>query len=71
MAQRLYLRVGDRVKHVRYPHWGGGEVTEEQHSKLAGGLCMVRIRFDDEVERTFINDLDNSCCCYFAGIRII
>lgn len=70
MSQRLYLRVGDRVEHLRFPHWGRGEVVEERHSSLAGGFCMVRIRFDDNIERTFINDLDNECCCYFAGIRI-
>jgi hypothetical protein len=71
MTQRRYLRVGDRVAHLRYPQWGVGEVVEEQHSTLAGGFCMVRILFDDEIERSFINDLENDCCCYFAGIRII
>ncbi len=71
MVKRLYLRVGDRVAHIRYPQWGEGRVVEEQHSVLGGGFCMVRILFDDEIERAFINDLDNHCCCYFAGIRII
>ncbi len=71
MAPRIYLRVGDRVKHLRYHIWGHGEVVEEKHSTLAGGFCLVRILFDDGIERAFINDLDNECCCYYAGIRLI
>ena len=71
MKQRLYLRVGDRVAHLRFPQWGEGEVVEEQHSMLSGGFCMVRILFDDAIERAFINDLENEGCCYFAGIRIL
>jgi hypothetical protein len=70
MAKRRYLKIGDIVVHRRYPHWGRGEVIEEQFSELEGGFCMVRILFDDKVERAFINDLENECCCYFAGIRI-
>jgi hypothetical protein len=31
----------------------------------------VRILFDDEIERTFINDLDHDCCCYQSGIRFV
>lgn len=42
---------------------------EESHSTLDGGFCFVRILFDDGVERSFINDLDNECCCYYAGLR--
>ena len=71
MTHRRFLRVGDKVAHLRYPQWGEGKVVEEQHSTLAGGFCMVRILFADEIERAFINDLDNACCCYFAGIRIL
>jgi hypothetical protein len=70
MAKRRYLKIGDIVVHRRYPHWGRGEVIEEQFSELEGGFCMVRILFDDKIERAFINDLENECCCYFAGIRI-
>lgn len=68
---RLYLRLGDRVKHLRHFAWGDGEVTEEIHSTLAGGFCMVRIAFGDGSERAFINDLDHEGCCYYAGLRII
>lgn len=32
---------------------------------------MVRILFDDGKERSFINDLDNECCCYYAGVRLL
>jgi hypothetical protein len=71
MRKRLYLKVGDRVNHIKYTSWGVGEVIEERHSNLSGGLCMVRILFEDGIERSFINDLDNSLCCYYAGIRLI
>lgn len=71
MGPRLYLNIGDRVKHNRYYAWGNGEVVEETHSTLAGGFCMVRVIFDDGTERSFINDLDHECCCYYAGLRLI
>ncbi len=71
MGPRLYLRVGDSVKHLRYKFWGRGQVVEEKHSSLSGGFCMVRILFDDGKERSFINDLDNECCCYYSGVRIL
>jgi hypothetical protein len=71
MRPRLYLKVGDRVEHRRYSTWGAGEVVEEKHSTLVGGICLVRVVFDDGVERSFINDLDNKCCCYYAGLRLI
>jgi hypothetical protein len=32
---------------------------------------MVRILFDDGVERSFINDLDHQHCCYYFGIRVL
>ncbi len=71
MRQRLYLQVGDVVRHINYTRWGEGEVIEERHSNLPGGLCLVRILFEDGIERAFINDLNNECCCYYAGLRLI
>lgn len=71
MRKKLYLKVGDIVEHRRFSFWGKGHVIEEKHSSLSGGFCMVRILFDDGVERSFINDLDNQSCCYHFGIRII
>jgi hypothetical protein len=66
----MYLKIGDKVRHVRYSVWGEGEVVEEKHSTLEGGFCLVRILFNDGIERSFINDLDNGACCYYAGIRL-
>jgi len=71
MGKRLYLKVGDEVNHLHYVSWGNGEVVEEKHSHLSGGFCFVRILFKDGKERSFINDLNNALCCYYAGIRII
>ncbi|MGD0883930.1 MAG: DUF3553 domain-containing protein [Thermodesulfovibrionales bacterium] len=71
MKQRLYLRIGDKVKHLKYDYWGDGEVIEERHSALPGGFCFVRVIFEDGIERAFINDLDNACCCYYAGVRLL
>ncbi|MBE0425468.1 MAG: DUF3553 domain-containing protein [Nitrospirae bacterium] len=70
MRPRLYLKVGDVVTHINYSIWGDGEVIEERHSYLPGGMCIVRILFQDGVERSFINDLDHQCCCYYAGVRL-
>ncbi len=70
MRPRLYLKVGDRVRHIKYIRWGTGEVTEEKHSSLAGGFCFVKILFEDGEERAFINDMDNSLCCYYSGIKL-
>ena len=70
MGPRLYLKVGDMVRHRHYSAWGSGEVIEEKHSSLPGGLCLVRVLFEDGVERAFINDLDNKCCCYYAWIKL-
>lgn len=67
----MYLKIGDRVRHLRYSVWGQGEVVEEKHSTLEGGFCLVRILFNDGIERSFINDLDNGACCYYAGVRNI
>ncbi len=69
--KRLYLKVGDRVRHLRYERWGEGEVIEEKHSSLSGGFCFVKIAFEDGEDRSFVNDLDHDCCCYFSGIRIL
>ena len=71
MGKRLYLKVGDRVSHLHYSIWGSGEVVEEKHSHLSGGFCFVRILFNDGEERSFINDLNNTHCCYYSGIRLI
>ncbi|RME68313.1 MAG: DUF3553 domain-containing protein [Nitrospirae bacterium] len=68
---RLYLRVGDRVRHLRYDSWGEGVVIEERHSELEGGFCFVKVLFEDGEERMFINDLDHQCCCYYMGLRLI
>lgn len=71
MRKRLYLKVGDRVNHLSFSLWGVGRVVEERHSDLSGGFCFVRILFEDGEERSFINDLDNSHCCYYTGIRLV
>jgi hypothetical protein len=71
MRKRLYLKVGDKVNHLKYSRWGVGEVIEEKHSLLSGGFCFVRVLFEDGNERSFINDLDSSLCCYYTGIRIL
>ncbi|MEW6325919.1 MAG: DUF3553 domain-containing protein [Nitrospirota bacterium] len=67
---RIYLRVGDEVNHRRYPQWGTGVVVEERVSTLRGGLCLARVAFTDGQERSFINNLDDENCCYYAGLRI-
>ena len=69
--KRLYLKIGDKVRHDRNFAWGTGEVIEEKHSSLPGGFCLVRILFQDGIERSFINDLDDSSCCYHSGIRLL
>ena len=71
MGPRLYLRLGDTVQHRRFTLWGKGEVVEEKHSSLSGGFCMVRILFEDGVERSFINDMDHQHCCYYFGLRLL
>lgn len=71
MRPRMYLKIGDKVRHLRYSVWGEGEVVEEKHSTLEGGFCLVRILFNDGIERSFINDLDNGACCYYAGVRLV
>lgn len=71
MRRRLYLRVGDKVAHLRFSYWGEGRVVEEKHSILEGGFCLIRVVFDDGIERCFINDLDNQGCCYYSGLRLL
>jgi len=71
MKARLYLKLGDIVRHINYHSWGDGEVIEEKHSTLPGGICLVRVLFEDGTERSFLNNLDHECCCYYTGIRII
>lgn len=71
MNSRTYLKLGDKVKHIRYFCWGVGEVIEERNSSLPGGLCFVRILFEDGIERSFINNFDHEMCCYYTGIRLI
>ncbi len=66
---RLYLRLGDRVYHCQRREWGIGAVVEEMTSIVEGGTCLVRVLFEDGVQRTFNNDLDSDTCCYFFGIR--
>lgn len=67
--KRIYLRLGDRVVHVRHEEWGEGAVVEERTSVVPGGTCLVRLLFEDGQQRTFNNDLDHEQCCYFLGLR--
>ncbi len=67
--KRIYLRLGDRVTHVRHEEWGEGAVVEERTSVVPGGTCLVRLLFEDGQQRTFNNDLDHEQCCYFLGVR--
>ena len=66
---RLYLHLGDRVYHDLHQEWGIGAVVEEMTSTVEGGTCLVRILFEDGMQRTFNNDLDHEMCCYFMGLR--
>ncbi len=68
--RRIYLKLGDHVIHNRYPEWGMGVVVEEKASIMSGGTCIVRIAFRDGKERSFINDLNDHNCCYYAGVRL-
>ena len=69
MRKRLYLRVGDVIYHENRRAWGVGKVVEVKTSVLDGGPALVRILFQDGRDRTFFNDLEDSMCCYYAGIR--
>ena len=69
--KHIYLQVGDKVFHKRFRSWGCGVVTEARASDVPGGLCYVRIQFQDGKKRVFDNCLDSSCCCYYAGITLL
>lgn len=69
--QHIYLQVGDKVFHKRFKSWGCGIVTEALASDVPGGLCYVRIQFQDGKKRVFDNSLNSSCCCYYAGITLL
>ncbi len=71
IEKHTYLRVGDRVYHKKFKSWGGGIVMETWSSDLAGGLCFVRILFQDGKQRVFDNSFDSACCCYHAGITLL
>ncbi|RLB06617.1 MAG: DUF3553 domain-containing protein [Deltaproteobacteria bacterium] len=66
--RHTYLQVGDYVYHRRYSHWGIGEVVEEWNSNLPGGLCFVKVEFEDGRVRIFDNDFKSLSCCYYAGL---
>jgi hypothetical protein len=69
-GRRLFLKIGDRVVHPKFPQWGVGLVVEEKTSNLSGGISFVRVSFNDGMERCFMNDLNNYNCCYYAGVRL-
>lgn len=69
--KHTYLRVGDRVYHKKFKSWGGGVVIETWTSDIPGGLCFVRIQFQDGKKRVFDNSFDSACCCYYTGITLI
>lgn len=45
-------------------------MVEERSALTDGGMCFVRVVFADGLERSFINNLDDHNCCYYAGIRV-
>jgi hypothetical protein len=71
MRTKLFLKTVGKVRHLYYAGWGIGQVIEEKHSRLPGGFCFMRILFQDGKERSFINDMDNVQCCYYAGVRLL
>jgi hypothetical protein len=66
-----YLRVGDKVFHKKCRSWGGGIVIETWASDLPGGMCFVKILFQDGKQRVFDNSYDSACCCYYTGITLL
>ena len=64
----LYLEVGDDVYHERFSQWGMGAVVEVWTSKLSGGLCFVKVLFQDGKVRVFNNDFGSSSCCCYTGV---
>jgi len=71
VERHTYLRVGDKVYHKKFKSWGGGIVIETWASDLPGGLCFVRILFQDGKKRVFDNSFDSACCCYHTGITLL
>ena len=69
--KHTYLRVGDKVVHKKFKSWGGGLVMETWSSDLPGGMCFVRILFQDGKQRVFDNSFDSTCCCYYTGITVL
>ena len=69
--KHTYLRVGDKVFHKKFKSWGGGTVIETKVSELPGGMCYVRILFQDGKQRVFDNNFDSTCCCYYTGITLL
>jgi hypothetical protein len=69
--RHTYLHVGDRVFHKKFKSWGRGIVIETWSSDLPGGICFVRILFQDGKKRVFDNSFDSACCCYYAGITLL
>jgi len=63
-----YLQVGDSVYHEKFLQWGIGVVVEAWDATLPGGLCFVKVRFQDGKVRVFNNDFENFSCCYYAGL---
>jgi len=69
--KHTYLRVGDKVFHEKFKSWGGGIVVETKVSELTGGMCYVRILFQDGKQRVFDNNFDSASCCYYTGITLL
>jgi hypothetical protein len=69
--RHTYLRVGDKVFHKKFKSWGGGIVLETRSSDLPGGMCYVRILFQDGKQRVFDNSYDSVCCCYYTGVTLL
>ncbi len=69
--KHTYLRVGDKVFHKKFKSWGGGVVVETRASDVPGGMCYVRILFQDGKQRVFDNNFDSVCCCYRTGITLL
>ena len=69
--KRTYLHVGDRVFHARNKAWGYGVVVETKTSDIPGGLCFVRILFQDGKGRVFDNNVASASCCYYMGVTLL
>jgi hypothetical protein len=68
---QIYLHVGDKVFHSRFTSWGLGMVVEEWRSEVPGGLCLVRIEFQDGKKRVFDNGFGSRSCCYYSGLTLL